>query len=172
MAEHILRQHPLERPEYLRALEPSLPDIRLPDQISGWHRLTGITPVRQVTLLLILAAAWQIYASALNNPLILPSFAQTATAFWSGIVGGELLLRAWTSIELLLAGYAVALVLSFALTLMAISSRLGADLLTLLASMFNPLPAIALLPLALLWFGLGERACSSFLCIRGLCHWR
>ncbi|MDQ0348826.1 ABC-type proline/glycine betaine transport system permease subunit [Ancylobacter vacuolatus] len=26
------------------------------------------------------------------------------------------------------------------------------------AAMFNPLPAIALLPLALLWFGLGEKS--------------
>ena len=36
------------------------------------------------------------------------------------------------------------------------STRLGRDLLSTLTSMFNPLPAIALLPLALLWFGLGE----------------
>jgi NitT/TauT family transport system permease protein len=158
MPEQILRQHPLERPEYLRALEPSLPDIRLPVQSSRWHRLTGIAPVRQITLLLLLTAAWQIYGSMLDNPLILPSFAQTATAFWHGIVEGELLLRAWTSIELLLVGYAIAVVLSVALTLLAVSSRLGADLLTLLTSMFNPLPAIALLPLALLWFGLGEKS--------------
>jgi NitT/TauT family transport system permease protein len=33
---------------------------------------------------------------------------------------------------------------------------LGNDLLEVLTAMFNPLPAIALLPLALLWFGLGN----------------
>lgn len=37
----------------------------------------------------------------------------------------------------------------------AVTTRLGTDLLALLTSMFNPLPAIALLPLALLWIGLG-----------------
>jgi len=37
----------------------------------------------------------------------------------------------------------------------AITSRIGTDLLETLTSMFNPLPAIALLPLALIWFGLG-----------------
>jgi NitT/TauT family transport system permease protein len=36
------------------------------------------------------------------------------------------------------------------------SSRAGRDLLETLTAMFNPLPAIALLPLALLWFGLGK----------------
>jgi NitT/TauT family transport system permease protein len=38
---------------------------------------------------------------------------------------------------------------------LAMTTRLGDDLLSTLTSMFNPLPAIALLPLALLWFGLG-----------------
>jgi NitT/TauT family transport system permease protein len=37
-----------------------------------------------------------------------------------------------------------------------VSTRTGRDLLETLTSMFNPLPAIALLPLALLWFGLGR----------------
>ena len=40
-------------------------------------------------------------------------------------------------------------------TALAVSTRIGTDLLSTLTSMFNPLPAIALLPLALLWFGLG-----------------
>ena len=42
------------------------------------------------------------------------------------------------------------------LSVAAINTRLGNDLLETLTSMFNPLPAIALLPLALLWFGLGN----------------
>jgi NitT/TauT family transport system permease protein len=35
-------------------------------------------------------------------------------------------------------------------------SRIGTDFLETMTSMFNPLPAIALLPLALIWFGLGN----------------
>jgi NitT/TauT family transport system permease protein len=35
-------------------------------------------------------------------------------------------------------------------------SRVGNDVLDTLTSAFNPLPAIALLPLALIWFGLGD----------------
>jgi NitT/TauT family transport system permease protein len=38
---------------------------------------------------------------------------------------------------------------------LAAHTRIGNDLLDTLTAMFNPLPAIALLPLALLWFGLG-----------------
>ncbi len=49
-------------------------------------------------------------------------------------------------------GSSLATILSVA----AINTRIGNDLLETLTSMFNPLPAIALLPLALLWFGLGN----------------
>ncbi len=41
------------------------------------------------------------------------------------------------------------------MTTFAVSTRIGTDFLSTLTAMFNPLPAIALLPLALLWFGLG-----------------
>lgn len=46
--------------------------------------------------------------------------------------------------------------LALAVSALAVSTRVGRDVLSTLTSMFNPLPAIALLPLALLWFGLGE----------------
>ena len=44
------------------------------------------------------------------------------------------------------------------LTAFASVSRIGADLLETLTAMFNPLPSIALLPLALIWFGLGDNS--------------
>ena len=53
-------------------------------------------------------------------------------------------------------GYAVGTALATVLSIAAINTRIGNDLLETLTSMFNPLPAIALLPLALLWFGLGN----------------
>jgi NitT/TauT family transport system permease protein len=53
-------------------------------------------------------------------------------------------------------GYAVGIAAAAVLTILAVTTRFGNDLLSTLTSMFNPLPAIALLPLALLWFGLGE----------------
>ena len=39
--------------------------------------------------------------------------------------------------------------------MLAITTRIGTDFLETMTAMFNPLPAIALLPLALIWFGLG-----------------
>src|SRR2546428_9398536 len=49
-------------------------------------------------------------------------------------------------------------VVAVVLTTLAVTTRVGAELLETLTSMFNPLPAIALMPLALLWFGLGVKS--------------
>src|SRR5206468_1965778 len=85
-----------------------------------------------------------------------PTFSATLEAFWAGIADGEILHKVANSVQLLLKGYAVGLVLALIFTALAMMSRIGNDLLETLTSAFNPLPAIALLPLALIWFGLGD----------------
>jgi NitT/TauT family transport system permease protein len=78
------------------------------------------------------------------------------TAFIKEIASGVLPGRAWGSIRVLLMGYAAGVVLAAMLAGLAVASRIGRDFLETMTSMFNPLPAIALLPLALIWFGLGN----------------
>ena len=123
--------------------------------LSLWERLTNVTAVRRLFILVLLAALWQAYAVPLDNPLIFPTFSDTVQAFWGGILSGEILARTAVSLKLLLAGYAAGVAIAAVLTTFAVSTRIGTDLLSTLTAMFNPLPAIALLPLALLWFGLG-----------------
>ena len=112
--------------------------------------------VRKMVILLFLAVAWQCYAERLNNPLMFPTFSAAATALWHAFVHGELGSRVVVSLRVLLSGYLVGIVLATVLAALANGTRLGNDLLEVLTAMFNPLPAIALLPLALLWFGLGN----------------
>ncbi|MFL5115069.1 MAG: ABC transporter permease, partial [Microvirga sp.] len=123
--------------------------------LSVWERVTNIDWVRRVMILIVLAAVWEAYASYLNNTLMFPTFTETMQALWDATVHGPLLDRVFTSIKVLLMGYGAGLALAAVFTTVAVSTRIGTDLLSTLTSMFNPLPAIALLPLALLWFGLG-----------------
>ncbi len=123
--------------------------------LSFWERVTNIDWVRRIMILVVLALAWEAYARYLNNELMFPTFLQTVDALWDAMVRGPLLDRVFTSIKVLLMGYAAGLLLAAVFTTVAVSTRVGTDLLSTLTSMFNPLPAIALLPLALLWFGLG-----------------
>ena len=124
--------------------------------LSTWERLYNRGGLRKTAVLILLAVIWEIYARVLNNPLLFPTFTETVKAFIEGIATGGLLGKAWFSIRLLLMGYSIGILCAALLTAFAISSRIGTDVLETLTSMFNPLPAIALLPLALIWFGLGN----------------
>ncbi len=112
--------------------------------------------LRKIALIIALACIWQLYATLLDNDLLFPTFAETVRAFTANIVNGVLPNRAWSSVRVLLMGYGIGVGLATILSVAAINTRIGNDLLETLTSMFNPLPAIALLPLALLWFGLGN----------------
>ena len=143
------------RPEFVRALEP-LGDIPAEQVLPPLRRLWQQGLVRKAVIVALLAAVWEIVARLTDNDLLLPTFSQTARAFWADLLCGELPGKAAISMALLLQGYLFGAALAFVLTALAVSSRFGRDLLSTLTSMFNPLPAIALLPLALLWFGLGR----------------
>src|SRR5262249_62312462 len=102
--------------------------------------------------------AWQICASRLNKTRLSPPLTATLQALYDAVVNGPLIQRTLTSLQILLMGYAIGLALAGVFTTLAVSTRVGTDFLSTLTAMFNPLPAIALLPLALLWFGLGAKS--------------
>lgn len=147
----------IDRPEFVReaTLTGSTP-IVVEKTLSVFQRIYNQTWLRKTLILVVLALIWEGYGRYLNNDLLFPTFGDTIRAFFRAIGSGVLPARAWASIKVLLIGYACGVVLASLLTALAISSRLGTDLLETLTSMFNPLPAIALLPLALIWFGLGN----------------
>ncbi|MCK6451665.1 MAG: ABC transporter permease [Alphaproteobacteria bacterium] len=126
--------------------------------LGTWERIANLTWFRRLVILAALALLWEINARWMNSPLLLPSFGEVMRAWFESLTRGALVDRTLTSIGVLLQGYAAGLFLAAVLTTLAVSTRVGADLLSTLTAMFNPLPAIALLPLALLWFGLGPRS--------------
>lgn len=149
--------HPPLRPEFERD-PPPLQALSLPRPLSPARRLWEQDWLRRLVILLALAALWEAAARLHDNELLLPTFAATLRAFVEGFASGELLARTRISLSVLLQGYALGVLSAFLLTTLAVSTRLGRDLLSTLTSMFNPLPAIALLPIALLWFGLGAKS--------------
>ena len=112
-------------------------------------------PARRVLVLLVLALAWEGYGRWIGNDLIFPTLFETLNALGRVTASGELPARVLGSLRVLGISYAVGLAVAALLVGLAVASRFGDTLLSTLTAMFNPLPAIALLPLALLWFGLG-----------------
>jgi NitT/TauT family transport system permease protein len=152
------RPSPPVRPERLNALDAlgKVGDVARP--LGPIERLMNITLVRRLIVLIVLGVAWEAYARYANNSLLFPSLTETLAAWWDAAVNGPLIDRTLTSLSILGAGYAIGLAAAAVFTTLAVSTRAGTDLLSTLTAMFNPLPAIALLPLALLWFGLGAKS--------------
>jgi NitT/TauT family transport system permease protein len=159
-----LKWEPPVRPEYEVPLETrpavahgaGMPGAGVVAPVSPLQRLAQAGWLRKGILLLVIAALWEAMARWIDNDLLLPGFVQTAKALVEGTVSGELPGYIGVSLAVLLQGYLAGVAGAFLLTTLAISTRVGRDLLETLTAMFNPLPAIALLPVALLWFGLGK----------------
>jgi NitT/TauT family transport system permease protein len=120
-----------------------------------FERLYNQNWLRKLFVLVVIAVCWEAYARWLDNELLVPTFSATVRALVQGIASGVILTRALLSIKVLLMGFVTGVFIAAVLTFLAINTRLGNDFLETMTAMFNPLPAIALLPLALIWFGLG-----------------
>lgn len=158
MVEQISRPTPPVRPEHEFTLDAMgvVGDAARP--LTLVERITNITLARRLFVLVILAVLWESYARYVGNSLLFPSLSDTIAAFWDAAAHGPLIDRTITSLTVLAGGYTIGLAVAILFTTIAVSTRIGTDLLSTLTAMFNPLPAIALLPLALLWFGLGAKS--------------
>lgn len=127
--------------------------------LSLFERVRDINAVRKLSILVGLVVLWELYTRIGGvSELILPPFSSTGAALVDALLTENLLTMIGTSISVLLAGYVIGIIIATVLTTLAVTSRFGSDLLGTLTAMLNPLPAIALLPMALLWFGLGADA--------------
>lgn len=143
------------RPEFERQpLDSSgIGDVERP--LSLFERLYQSEFFNRLMILVALIILWQLYSEWLDNSLLFPSFTETVKTFWANIRSGILVNRTLTSLQTLAIGYACGLTAAMIFTTFAVVSKVGTRILSTLTAMFNPLPAIALLPLALIWFGLG-----------------
>jgi NitT/TauT family transport system permease protein len=117
------------------------------------------TAVRKALIVLALLVLWEAWTRLFHvSPLLFPAASTVVAAFGRSIASGEIPGYSVQSLRILLTGMALGATIALVLTTFAVTTRLGGELLQTLTSMFNPLPAIALMPLALLWFGLGTNS--------------
>jgi NitT/TauT family transport system permease protein len=120
------------------------------------QRLWNQAWLRKSVIVALVLALWEIAARIQQNDLMLPGVFQTLQAFSEDLRNGELPEKIVNSLSTLLKGYLAGSALALIASALAVTTQFGRDLLSTLTAMLNPLPAIALLPLALLWFGLGN----------------
>jgi NitT/TauT family transport system permease protein len=144
------------RPEFEAGELKAAENVDVERRLSLMERIANINAVRKLTILLGLVVLWQGYTEiAKVAPLLFPTFTASAEVLWETIRNGVMFEKVWISLYVLLIGYAAGLAFAAAFLIFAVSTRIGSDFLSTMTAMFQPLPAISLLPLAMLWFGLG-----------------
>ncbi|MFZ6719170.1 aliphatic sulfonate ABC transporter permease SsuC [Undibacterium sp. Ji49W] len=108
---------------------------------------------------LILILVWQIAAqTGYLSSRILPEPLAVARAFWTLGVSGEIWTHAKTSLWRAISGFIVGGGLGLLLGLLTGSFRFAETLLDTTLQMIRNIPALALIPLVILWFGIDESA--------------
>lgn len=109
--------------------------------------------------LVLLIGAWEAASRAgLIDPSLLPSFSSVAVALWQLMIDPMLLHHATASLVRLVGGLGLAVPVGIALGIgMARSNVLRIAIYPLVRSIF-PLPKSALIPVMIMWLGLGQAA--------------
>jgi NitT/TauT family transport system permease protein len=95
-------------------------------QLSLLERAWASGFVRKTLIVIFLGVVWEVYGRFLDNPLLFPTLTDPLITMKDRIADGTIPMRAWTSIKILLMGYASGIALAAALTILAINTRIGA----------------------------------------------
>lgn len=100
---------------------------------------------------------WQLISmTGWFTPVLLPSPIAVATAFWDMLTGGVLVPNVLASLERAAKGFLLAVAIGVPLGIICgWNARLNAAV-EPIVELFRPIPVLAMLPLAILWFGIGE----------------
>jgi NitT/TauT family transport system permease protein len=105
----------------------------------------------------VVLLAWYVAtARGLVNPTLLPSPGEVLDTFWEMARSGELLQHIVISLQRILVGFGAGLSTAVPMGLLIGRVRLVRDFIEPILDTIRPVPALAFLPLAILWFGIGE----------------
>lgn len=138
-------------------MEASTSTAAIPERPTafGWARLPAF--IRYPIVGAVLVAAWHLYAVH-KGALVMATPWQTVQEFRDGWANGSLADPTWATLRLLIQGVGIGAGVALILTAFATLSKFGEDVLLFLTAVLNPLPGVAVLPIAMLLFGLNETA--------------
>lgn len=120
-------------------------------------RVLGTGAAQKIIVIAALATAWEAAVRVFNvNPLLFPPLSAVAAKLLAGLgIGGdgELWRYVWETLSVILQSFGMSVALAILITGLAVASGWVRQLLSVLTGIFQPLPSIALLPMAILWFG-------------------
>ena len=141
-----------------RGTKQTLPASELSESASGKrgesrlaYYLYGMSTIAMFVAVWYLAAKFN-----LINRTLLPSPGEVVNAFADMVKTGELAEHVYVSMYRIALGFVLGLVTAVPFGLMIARIRLVRAFLEPILELIRPIPALAFLPLAILWFGIGE----------------
>lgn len=111
----------------------------------------------QIIFVICFLIAWQfVYQMQVLPELTFPSLKDIGESFIEGFRDDSLLEYTMYSMSLILKGLLIGIVLAFIFSSIAVVSKTFHAIYHLIVSICDLLPGVALLPLAITWFGIGE----------------
>lgn len=139
-------------------LETGAAEAGRPAAAPRWPRLVARGLLYGAGPILLLAVWQAAFELRLIRPILLPPPTKVAQAFLQLATSGELLVHVAVSVGRVLEGFAIAALAGLGLGLGIGLSRTLDRSTDLLIQLVKPIPPIAWIPLAILWFGIGEVA--------------
>jgi ABC-type nitrate/sulfonate/bicarbonate transport system permease component len=118
----------------------------------------GVAFMTPMLGILLVIGAWQLGTWLLRNPQVLPGPAATAAAAWHLITDGSLLKYTWTSLSRVIQGWLLAVVIAIPLGGAMGRIPVVRKIVQPVIEVIRPIPPIAVIPIAILWFGIGWTA--------------
>lgn len=106
---------------------------------------------------IVVLVVWEAASRAgLANPYLLPPPSRVFVDIYELIVSGELISALSASMIRVLSGFSIAVIFGMSLGILMAMFRLAEDFIDPLVELVRPVSPLAILPLAILWFGIGD----------------
>lgn len=115
--------------------------------------------LRPLWVITVIVIFWELLAaSGLLHEVVLPRFSTVMQTMYEKTLSGELLLSiGWSTYRVVL-GFSIGLLLAFPLGLAIGWWRVAHELLNPVVEVLRPVPPLAWIPLAVIWFGVGFKS--------------
>lgn len=107
----------------------------------------------------LIVMLWSIlFKLEIFNPILFPSPSSVITALGHSFLQEDLHIKLAYSISFILKGLALGFLVACILVIFSLNNKYIESLSDTLASMLDPLPSLAILPIVILWFGTGKNS--------------
>jgi len=125
-------------------------------QQGPWHKGAARPLIVFVLALALWGILWQLVAATFFSPYLLPTPSSVAVSLWSTIESGELPAMIWMSFIRIMIGFFLGAMVGVLLGLAMGSSDTISGLFDPVIELLRPISTVAIIPIALVWFGIGE----------------